>query len=211
MKNKHIVFSISLFTAIVIIALLSLFSENDLFGYIAQALTLPLLSLTLINALASIPIKAISMCDSKRKIYNDVNEKAIKLASSSEWALNAMNYFEDKEFIGMAHKKYLDAIQGAIGSLGVTVALDRARERLKKLEVICIVLYAISLCWLLSFGFLATIIPSCFDFVTLPIFTFSAVIIVISEVLFSDFFAELLFKKYESTESDKYNKENGAC
>ena len=49
MKNKDAILALALYGAIVAVAILSLFSENDLFRAIAKSLTIPLIVVAFVN------------------------------------------------------------------------------------------------------------------------------------------------------------------
>jgi len=61
MSNKDSVFSVALFVAIVVVAITSLQNNSELYDTIAQALTLPLLLVSGVNAVMSIPVKVITI------------------------------------------------------------------------------------------------------------------------------------------------------
>ena len=165
MKQRHAVFSFALLLAIAGVAIVSIFNNNDLFGDIAQALTLPLLILSLVHVLASIPSKAIERCT-----YN-IEWLEIMLPDAKDLHIweESQNRQENVNAIEMHLRQQKEII-----------------NRLKPYENASIVIYAFSLCLLIFSGFLATMISPYFEFVTLPIFTFIAIIIFVWNVLFGD-------------------------
>lgn len=187
MRYRHAVFSVALFIAIIGVAIVSAFNENDLFGDIAQALTLPLLILSLVNALAAIPSKAIKKCSSNIRWLELILPNAVSLYNWEKWRVDTLTSDDDNDEYSSEFNKSMKERQDAVDYIKLVIEHHKGTiSRLNLYEKTFTIVYIFALCFLISSGFLATMIAPHFEFVTLPIFTFIAIIIFIADVLFGD-------------------------
>ena len=184
MTNKHKIFSVSLFMAIVVIAIVSIFVDSILFADIAQAITLPLLILSVVTFFTSTYDTIINRCNLVISAMELMLPDAKSVLEWENWRLDA--YESNDEYRKNFEENVLRA-DGSVKSIQIHLETNKIIvSYLNPIGKILSVIYILALSIFIIFGFLASLIAQCFSFISLPIFVFSAIIIIIANVLFSE-------------------------
>ena len=193
MKDKHNLFSLALFSAIVLVAVMSILHPNELYGDIAQSLTVPLLVLSFVSVAASIPAHIINTCKRNIAWFERMRQDTTMLYKYA--SIHVDLYSADDEYkssLNTTKVRYKCDIDKICDDIHVA---NGVISKFKMLGILFDILYTISLCLLILCGFVSSLVAQCFHFVSLPVFTFISIIIFLFRVLYSEKCADNIGRK----------------
>ena len=217
-KNKHLLFSISLSLAIFVIMIASLFGDNDIFQEIAEVIAFPFLFFTLAGLLLSF-VEEVSNIASSHQDLERIRSRIYKaLADDYHTRYSVLEVVNDDSLNEGAQasesiKKHIEENNEAIRNCNSKI------DTYKQVEIWCHnnrvvpTIYVFSLTLLIASMMMHTILVRWFSFGHVSTITFASLFLAMCESLVKKPLAEALFKamvkKY--SKNNKTKEENARC
>lgn len=215
MKNKYFYFSLSLSIAILFLMILSIFVKDSIFEEIAQAITIPFLSFTLVCFAVSVSEEIINSCNSNVQLeverhklweyYKEVLLRDLCLVSRYETP-RTDHEREMNELITERENRYLQANDDALKCIK---KIDIYSQIIKKCEQnhILQVLYVMTLSLLIVSMMITPILSVWCQFIPTTTITLLSLFVAIMEILLKDAIAQKILRKMYKTIAKKIEEE----
>ena len=217
-KNKHLLFSVSLSFAVLVIMILSLWGDQDVFQEIAEVIALPFLLFTLAGFILSLVEEISNLASSQQDLERTKIRIFKTLADDYSMRYSVLEVVNDDSLnegaqISESIKKHIEENNEAIRNCNSKI------DTYKQVEILCHnnrvvpAIYVFSLTLLIVSMMMHTIWLQWFSFGHASTLTFASLFLAMCESLVKKPLAEALFKamvkKY--SKNNKTKEENARC